>query len=139
MSLEGIGALSQLESILIIGSNIQDATPLASINSLETIYLKGGNTEIRHIDSLTQLSNLRKITFPVMLATYCYEAEAVLKSMEENIDGPTSSNLNLVHCRGKKTAKVIRAITKFKQGKPLSIDEEIAVNDYEHNLEWSKP
>ena len=139
ISLKGIEALSKLESVLIIGSDIQDVSPLASINSLETIYLKGGNADIQNIRSLTQLSNLKKITFPHMLHTYCYEAEAVLKSMDDNIDGPTSSNLNLVHCRGKKNAKVIRALTKLKQEEPLSLEEELALDDYEHNLEWSNP
>ena len=138
MFLGGIQALSELESIIIIGSDIQDATPLASLNSLEKIYLKGGNAHIRNIRALTQLPHLKKITFPHMLHTYCYEAEAVLKSMKKNIDGPTSNNLNLVHCRGKKNAKVIRALGKLKRNEHISLEEEIALNDYKNNLKRSK-
>ncbi len=136
-SLEGVEKLSSLKEVTIIGSDIQDATPLSRINTLTNIYLKGGNENIQNIDSLAQLSNLKKISFPHMLQTYCYEAKTVLKSMKENIEGPTSNNLSLMHCRGKKTYKVTSALMKERDGDPLTSEESAALDDYHANLDWS--
>ncbi len=136
-SLEGIEKLSSLKEVTIIGSDIQDASPLSRINSLTNIYLKGGNGNIQNIDSLAQLSNLKKITFPHMMLTYCYEAKTVIKSMKENIDGPTTNNLSLMHCRGKKNYKVTSALMKERNGEPLTSEESEALDDYQANLDWS--
>jgi len=137
-SLEGIEKLSSLKEVTIIGSDIQDASPLSRIDSLEKIYLKGGNSNIQNIDSLSQLNNLKKISFPHLMQTYCYEAKSVIKSMKENIEGPTSNNLSLMHCRGKKTYKVTSALGKVRNGEPLSSEESEALDDYEANLSWSQ-
>ena len=135
--LDGIQALSNLESITMIGTDIQDATPLAGLRSLQKIYLKGGNENILNIRALSQLEHLKKMTFPHMLDTYCHEAKTVVKSMKENIEGNTSNNLNLVHCRGKKTTRVTKVLRKIRNNQPLSLEEQIALSDYENNLNWS--
>ena len=136
-SLSGISALRELNTVVIIGSDIRDITPLSRIDTLEVIYLKGGNENIINISSLTNLRLLHKIHFPNMLESYCYEANEVLKSMDENIDGPTVNNLNLVSCKGKETALVKRAIRKDKKGESLTLEERDALIDYEINLSWS--
>jgi len=137
-SLEGIEALSELEKVVIIGSDIRDVSPLSRISSLTDIYLKSGNENIVNISSLERLRNLKEIHFPNMRETYCYEAEALLKEMEENIEGNTVTNLNLVHCRGKKTSKVTTALRKQEQGESLTSEEYDALSDYETNLSYSR-
>ncbi len=97
-SVAGIEAFTKLESISLSDNDVQDASPLANVDSLQRIGLGHGNKNIANIDELAQLNNLTSITFPTLKDTPCSDIDRVVQSMEDNSDKKIKHNAKSTRC-----------------------------------------
>lgn len=136
-SLEGLTSLKKLETISLSDNDIEDASPLARVDSLRTINLSYGNKSISNIEELAQLNNLTNIRFPDLKQTFCYEIDRIIESMKDNSKSKITHNAKNIDCRGKKTNFVIKALRRQSNGEELTSEQSEALSDYEENQSWS--
>lgn len=97
-SVAGIEAFTKLESISLSSNDVEDASPLANVDTLQTIGLGYGNDNIANIDELAQLNNLTSITFPTLKDTPCSDIDRIVESMQDNTDKKIQHNAKSTRC-----------------------------------------
>ncbi len=97
-SVAGIEAFTKLESISLSDNDVQDASPLANVDTLQRIGLGYGNKNIANIDELAQLNNLTSITFPTLKDTPCSDIDRIIESMQDNTDKKINHNAKSTRC-----------------------------------------
>jgi len=130
--IKGIEKLTKLTGVVLSDNDIRSLSPLTYHPSLESIDLSGSDN-LQNLEVLLGIKTLKKVRFPDLTESYCYEAMRVHEALLQRNKGfdrrPT--NAKNIRCRGKKTRTVERLLSRKKKGEKLSYSDKQILREYD--------
>ena len=132
-SLEGMQGMKGLTSLVLSNNRITDISPLLPLHKLTSLQLDGNRVKDPRV--LLSMKGLERVTLPNMSDMFCADIVAFVDSAHFKVG---SMNVpDKFNCRGSEYAgkgqDIYRLLARQKAGYPLSLQEEIVLQEYKIN------